>query len=305
MNHTAVLEVISGLHTGARHPVQANDVLVIGSGMDCDIILQDSGITDAHCIVYFQSGKLMIRPVKSDIEIDGKPLDKGRQSRLKAGDTVQLGESRLCFLIPARLKSRDQVTRHGRWIPLEKSLKTRLYKLLIAIPLLLVSTGIVHSSLSGTQNSVKSDAPPTQPSAEPAAKQQEKRIADNVKEVLRLSGITADSRYLGNGEVEISGHFHDPGQLKKTIGSRSMTEITGLKRILARNLAQKQNKVPLPELAIQTVVTGQDPYIVTTDGSQHYLGAELNDNFVLTRISLNEITLKNRDGEETSIQLHP
>ncbi len=308
MNHTGVLTVISGIHTGARHLLQTSDVLVLGKDLDCDIIIQDDGVMDSHCLIFFQTGNLIIRALKSEVEIDGKRLNKGKETQLRPGDSVQIGAAKIRFSVLGSAKKPETSTRYPAGIGLERTLKTKGYQLLIAVALLLISTGIVHSGLSETNPSPKTTGHLTQPTPEVIDQQEGKRMARSVKEILRLSGIEAESRYLGHGEVEITGIFTDVDQLNKTIGSRSITEIAGLKRILANNLVPKQERAPLPKLDIQTVVTGYDPYIVTTDGSHHYIGAEFNNSFVLAQIATDEITLKNSVGEEKIIQLssyHP
>jgi hypothetical protein len=105
-------------------------------------------------------------------------------------------------------------------------------------------------------------------------------IASDVREILRLSEIVSESRYLGAGRVEVRGHFGDGRLLQSVIGSRAMREIDGLKQVAVLNLdgARLTSEAPLPAAdakRITAVVSGRDPYAVTADGSRYYLGARL------------------------------
>lgn len=124
-------------------------------------------------------------------------------------------------------------------------------------------------------------------------------IAIDVREVLRLSGMSAESRYLGAGQVEVRGAFGDGQALEALIGSRAMREVGGLKRVVAYNL-DRPPEAPPPAGSkpkeVQYLVAGPDPYLVTHDGSRYYLGARLPNGERLIGIEGNDLLLE-RDGQ--------
>ncbi|WP_288192560.1 hypothetical protein, partial [uncultured Phyllobacterium sp.] len=61
-------------------------------------------------------------------------------------------------------------------------------------------------------------------------------IAGDVREVLRSQGLTTQTRYLGDGDVEVSGHFADPSLFSRAIASRAMQDVAGVRRVIKRDL---------------------------------------------------------------------
>jgi hypothetical protein len=101
-------------------------------------------------------------------------------------------------------------------------------------------------------------------------------IAHDVAEVLRLSGITCEAQYNGDGTVTVKGHLGDPQALAAIVKSRAVREIVGLKRVMAINLDRGGSSMPgttADGTRIVSVVASADPYVVTADGSRYYVGA--------------------------------
>ncbi len=107
-----------------------------------------------------------------------------------------------------------------------------------------------------------------------------KDIARDVGEVLRLSGLPAQTVYRGKGEVGIEGHFGNNKALDDVLGSRALRDVKGLTKVAVVNLDKGQ-----PEAApvlddsdarnVIAAVGGIDPYVVTADGSRYFAGAQL------------------------------
>ena len=102
-------------------------------------------------------------------------------------------------------------------------------------------------------------------------------IAEDVAEVLRLSGIESEASFLGNGRVKVRGHLGPEDALKEIIHSRAMRDIQGLNRVVAVNFDAEPRQTPPAESAqrVIAVVDGKDPYLVTQGGSRYYTGARL------------------------------
>jgi type III secretion protein D len=128
-------------------------------------------------------------------------------------------------------------------------------------------------------------------------------IADDVSEFLRLNGIEAVARYLGEGRVEVRGHLGAEEPLAQAIQSRAMRDIRGLRQVMAINLDGPTHADPTAAKRgggsakrVVTVVAGSDPYLVTADGSRYYVGAQLPDGRRLAAVESNEILLQ--DGQQ-------
>lgn len=114
------------------------------------------------------------------------------------------------------------------------------------------------------------------------------RIAGDVQEYLRLSGLSAQARYIGAGRVEVRGAFPDEAKLARVLGAPQISDIAGLAEVVPVNTAPPPTQ-PLPaevdrRFVIVRVDYGEDPFIVTADGGHYYLGATLPTGEVLLAI---------------------
>ncbi|HEY0233348.1 MAG TPA: FHA domain-containing protein [Dokdonella sp.] len=104
-------------------------------------------------------------------------------------------------------------------------------------------------------------------------------IADDLKEILRISGLRATTKWDGNGHVLVSAHLGDEKEWNAFLYSRSMQEFNKKLHLLVdkQNLdpvAAEEKKVPDGK-RIQRVVDGIDPYLISADQSRYYPGAQL------------------------------
>lgn len=86
------LEIAQGLHQGALVELREAELLVLGSGDDCDIQLFDADVAARHLALLTRDGTVAVRALDAGIAINDKPAPSGIQQRLKAGDSVRLGE---------------------------------------------------------------------------------------------------------------------------------------------------------------------------------------------------------------------
>jgi type III secretion protein D len=130
-------------------------------------------------------------------------------------------------------------------------------------------------------------------------------VAQDVAEVLRLSGIAGETVYDGDGAVKVRGHLGDPAHLAAIVQSRAMREITGLKRVLVFNLDNPDEPSTAPASApaaplrnptrIILALGGTHPCVVTADGSRYRVGAVLPQGGRLRGVE-NGTVLIERDG---------
>jgi type III secretion protein D len=124
-------------------------------------------------------------------------------------------------------------------------------------------------------------------------------IAQDVVEVLRLSGIASEGKYTSAGTVTVTGHLGDPHALEAIIQSRAMREIVGLKRVVVANLDHPGAAgagTPVDGTRVVSAIDGKDPYVVTADGSRYYAGASLPQGGKLVGVHAGEILVE-RNGQ--------
>lgn len=113
-------------------------------------------------------------------------------------------------------------------------------------------------------------------------------IAADVREVLRSQGLSTETKYLGNGDVEVAGRFEDEEAFRRAVASRAMRDVNGVRRVIPRNLSDQPAAGPsLPEPAkkpvsseptrIVQIVRGDSPHVVDVDGNKYEVGDTLPD----------------------------
>lgn len=92
-----VLRIVAGLHAGATRALAEQEMLVVGSGDDCDIVLADAGVAAHHALITLVSGVFTLRALDAPLRIEGKPLHPGDPVELQPLQRVDLGEAAIAF----------------------------------------------------------------------------------------------------------------------------------------------------------------------------------------------------------------
>ena len=336
-----VLRILSGLHDGASRVLSEQEMLLIGSGEDCDIILSDPGVARHHAMVLRHGDTLSLRAIDAALEFAGDPLEPG--------DPIELPQ-----LQPARLGGVSMAIgpadNHG-WTalgatpgaftttppPTPPAKRPFLPTALVAVALLsLVSVGIYAmvrpsdepgatprervEALAGEHGVRDSELVEgngktlvlagTVEDPDTAARLQQRideealpvelrlrtgeDVARDVREVLRTFGITATTRYDGNGAVRVEPmpDFDDWALLAEAGGSRVMRDVNGFAELLpprdAPELLANGTPTPPPAERVRIIafVTGEDPHVIASTGEIYRTGERLPDaRGILTGIS--------------------
>lgn len=325
------LRLVRGVHAGAERRCGSGDVVVIGGGDDCDLILADEAVQPHHCIVSVIGTDIGLRAVSAQVRVGGREIQPGEPISLGPFEIVEVGTAAFA-LGPASneeewARVREAMAAAANDVAASEAASSawrrrRRFAIGAAAAVATVVTCAISAQLLrpvaptlaerqalAEQVVRTSDLPEVQVSGEHGrvrvsgivadAAQAEKlraalsggatgaefdlrsgaSIARDVVDVLRLSGLRAEGRYLNDGQVEVRGHFGDQAKLQNVVESRAMIEIGGLKKVVTVNL----DAPPAPPPAkpaddgkqIAEVVAGNDPYIVTRDGSRYYVGARL------------------------------
>lgn len=143
-------------------------------------------------------------------------------------------------------------------------------------------------------------------------------IAADVREVLRSQGLSTTTRYLGNGDVEVSGRFADEEQFKRAVASRAMQDVNGVRRVIPRNLDEShaagptvaapetpKQAVPTEPTRIVKIVRGDNPHVIDLDGAQYAVGDSLPDGRNLIAIGDKAWALNKLTGLTEQIKAQP
>lgn len=92
-----VLRIVAGLHAGASRPLAEQEMLVVGSGDDCDIVLADTGVAAHHALVTLVGGVFTLRALDAPLRIEGRPLHPGDPVEVRPMQRIDLGEAAIAF----------------------------------------------------------------------------------------------------------------------------------------------------------------------------------------------------------------
>lgn len=92
-----VLRILSGLHAGASRELAEQEMILVGSGDDCDIVLADHGVARHHALLNLTAGMSSLRALDAPLRVDGQPLHPGDPVELGGLQRIQLGDAAIAF----------------------------------------------------------------------------------------------------------------------------------------------------------------------------------------------------------------
>ncbi|MGY1408389.1 FHA domain-containing protein [Luteimonas sp. A611] len=93
----AVLRIVSGLHTGATRPLSRREMVLIGSGDDCDVVLADLGVAPHHALLNAVDGRFHLRALDAPVELPGGTLHPGDPVEVGQVQRIALGQAAIAF----------------------------------------------------------------------------------------------------------------------------------------------------------------------------------------------------------------
>jgi hypothetical protein len=310
-SRTLSLRVVRGLHVGALTQVAPSEVVLVGADEDCDVILSDAGVARHHCVLSNIDSRLFLRAIDESLVLDGQTQDPGKSFCVTPGSCVELGAAAFDVIT----EQESQAPYVEKPIPAPRgplnfgwSASSRMFRKMRWAAVTVLGVGVaVACGLSPVQLGLKGHGGHVAQAQEQplTAGRPGGEIAHDVEEVLRLSDVACDAHYDGNGTVTVRGHLGDPKVLATVIQSRAMREIVGLKRVLAVNLDDRHGSAAPTQVdgtRIVSVISGDDPYVVTADGSRYYVGAELPQGGRLAGVDGDEVLIE-RNGQVEHMRL--
>lgn len=355
------LRILSGLHIGASRPLAEKEMMLVGSGEDCDIVLSDPGVAPHHALIGLLGGTFSVRALDAPLRIGGQPLHPGDPVELTTLQRIEFGQAALAVgavndpgwssLLPAFDGSRPAPAPapYMKRLPAVAAfavLSLMSVAILAAVvprhhkppqprdslAQLIPEFGIVDGRTSVDANGIAVLSGTVKDAATRDRIRQRLQqdgisaslnlrsgddIAHDVREILRAKELAVRTRYLGNGDVEVTGNFDDE-KLRVAAKGRAMTEIPGVKRIIPRNyepidpfqtIAQPAAKddaaEPKVAVSLVSVVRGKEPHVLGSDGTKFVIGEQLPDGSTLIGIGAEYATALDSAGKLQRVQLAP
>src|SRR5690606_4280013 len=92
-----VLRVVSGLHSGAERELAGGEMILIGSGDDCDMVLADAGVAARHALLSFLDGRFSLRALDAPLHVGTAMIHPGDPVELDRVQRVGIGEAAIAF----------------------------------------------------------------------------------------------------------------------------------------------------------------------------------------------------------------
>ncbi|WP_020410911.1 transglycosylase SLT domain-containing protein [Hahella ganghwensis] len=283
LNRSRQIVVADGVDTPllSRLDLTDSQVCLIGKDDLCDISETKAGLSDKHCIVNYSQGHVWVKSM-AEAYLEGNLLPVDKSCLWRIGQRLTVGNMQLILQVPVSHweKITNTASRYFDVLNFYRQAERR-WLVLVAIILLVVTT--LYSWLSATKESLDALVLSEQvstlddqliPGDQSGAHML--KVAKDVAEVFRLSGMPVSTSVAAPGEILVRGDFADQAGLRKVIYSSSMREVSGLSKILVESY-QALGKQPdnSPYSYIDYIVEGLDNYIVANDGSRFYLGSVL------------------------------
>jgi len=93
----AVLRIVAGLHAGASRPLSRREMVLIGSGDDCDVVLADLGVAAHHALLNVVDGRFHLRALDAPVELPGRTLHPGDPVEIGQVQRIGLGHAAIAF----------------------------------------------------------------------------------------------------------------------------------------------------------------------------------------------------------------
>lgn len=92
-----LLRIVSGLHAGASRELAEREMILVGSGDDCDIVLADEGVATRHALISVVDGHFQLRALDAPLQLEGRVLHPGDPVEMDRLQRVGLGDAALAF----------------------------------------------------------------------------------------------------------------------------------------------------------------------------------------------------------------
>ncbi|MGO3128092.1 MAG: FHA domain-containing protein [Luteimonas sp.] len=92
-----VLRIVDGLHAGASRVLADEEMILVGSGEDCDIVLADDAVAAHHALISLVGGRFLVRALDAPVKVGGQDIHPGDPVELSAVQQVRIGEAVVAF----------------------------------------------------------------------------------------------------------------------------------------------------------------------------------------------------------------
>lgn len=295
------LRVTAGLHRGAT--IELTDpVCRIGSDDTADVLLGDPDTAPEQLLLRFHGRQVAVEAVGSDVVVNGRVVTRGTGLRSELPIELRFHDVALTLtrpptpsLIPALPKLpamsprwRSSINRGATVTALVATLGVlALYEFIDVnqaganIGNVTTATALNPQALEGARQMV-ADAP-LSPSA-------------SLRQRLSDAGLASLDVTDHGGYLSVSGHYKADQAESWNQTQRWFDQHYGSRNVLLNDATPQQAPVQ-PDLRLQAVWLGDNPYVIDDHGKRLYPGAALESGWVIAAIQPDQVMLRRGDDQ--------
>ncbi|MFE0756141.1 FHA domain-containing protein [Inquilinus sp. NPDC058860] len=290
---SVTLFVLAGPNAGTVQKL-APAAYRVGSGLESDIVLADEALAPVHALIDIDRHRVRIEPLAGTMTVPGRAglLEPGGAVTLPLPAELTLGSSRIV------LRSPVEATVGG----------SRLRAVTVTAALLVILGGLSGIALSsggsgGSEGQAGDQAAAPEagkPAVQTAAlapvvpRQQTPQEALQARiDAAGLGGIALDAK---GSRIVASGRL-SPAEMAQWRETQAWFDRTFASSALLASEVTTGAGSGAPELVIQAVWTGDNPYLITHTGSKYFEGADLGGGWSVDTIRADAVTLRSRAGQ--------
>lgn len=263
----------------------------VGSALDSDIVLADAALAPVHALIDIGRNRVRVEPLAGAVAVPGRTgmTEPGGVVTLPLPAELTLGSSRIV------LRSPVEATVGG----------PRLRAVTVTAALLVILGGLSGIALSSGGSEGRSSDQAAAPEAgkpvvqtaalAPVVPRQQtpQEALQSRIEAAQLDSVTLTakgSRIVASGRLSAA----DMAQWREIQAWFDRTFASSA--LLASEVTTGAGS-GAPEIVIQAVWTGDNPYLITHTGSKYFEGADLGGGWSVDKIQADAVTLRSRTGQ--------
>lgn len=277
------LEILSGHHAGARIALPG-PTCVIGSASECDVVLSDEAVAARHLRIQLAGWKAAIEALEGPVARDGESaVEPGYGYRAELPLELTIGDSRM---------------RVSRPVASRRPLKP-LFVGTAAFAALTLGVMILARAFTPEPDAERT---PTARFADRTGATAASRAVDQLRARIERAGLSTLSVGVKDGRIEVTGQVQAAEMLSAWQGIEKWFDAAHGGKFILVSRVETSGPGNTPQIRLQAVWLGADPYIVDGRGERRYPGEALDNGWTLRSIAADRVTVT-RDGQDVAIAL--
>lgn len=296
------LNVIAGLHSGASITL-TEPVCRIGSDESSDVILGDPDTASQHVVLRFHGRHIAIEALGGDITINGRNVSQGTGLHSELPAELRFNDVALELSrppAPAVFPGLPTVpVRWRKWLNRSATLAALVVTLGVLAFYEFIDVNQADANIGYHPLSATLDEQPLENTAQNASQLMADARPSPVQALrqrLADAGLASLEVTDSGDYLSVSGHY-DPGQVDAwNATQRWFDQYYGSHNVLLNEAQQSETPVQ-PELQLQAVWLGKNPYVIDARGQRLYPGAALSSGWVISAIESDQVLLSRGDDQ--------